>query len=77
MVLLTKKDEGQRLCVDYRKVNALTVPCAYLLPRIDDSLNALSGTKWFSTLDLAANRQVPMDPYSSPRTPFRHHLWPI
>ena len=36
----------------YRKLNAVTRKDAYPLPRIDDALNALSGSKWFSTLDL-------------------------
>jgi len=41
------------------------------LPRIDDSLSALSGAKWFSTLDLASGYwQVPMDPASSDKAAF-------
>ena len=41
VVLVTKKDGSQRLCVDYRQLNAATV--AFPLPRVDDSLAALSG----------------------------------
>ena len=53
VVLVTKKDGSQRLCVDYRHLNAAAVKDAYPLPRVDDSLAALSGSRWFSTLDLA------------------------
>ena len=54
VVLATKKDGSQRLCVDYRQLNAVTVNDAFPLPRVDDSLAALSGSRWFSTLDLAS-----------------------
>ena len=71
VVLVTKKDGCQRFCVDYRLVNAATVKDVFPLPRIDDSLSALSGAKWFSTLDLASGYwQVPMDPASSDKAAF-------
>ena len=52
VVIAPKKDGSLRFCVDFRKVNLLTRKDAYPLPRIDDSLEALSGSRWFSTLDL-------------------------
>ena len=52
VVLIHKKDRSTRMCIDYRKPNAVTRKDAYPLPRIDDALDALSGSKWFSTLDL-------------------------
>ncbi len=56
-VLLIKKvdDAGNptyRFCVDLRKVNAVTVKDCYSLPRIDETVDALSGAKWFSTCDV-------------------------
>ena len=54
ITLVPKKDGSVRFCIDYRKVNSATRRDAYPLPRIDDTLDTLSGARWFSTLDLVA-----------------------
>ena len=52
IVLVKKKDGTTRFCVDYRKVNEVTRKDAYPIPRVDDTLDTLSGSAWFTTLDL-------------------------
>ena len=47
-----KKDGSTRFSVNYRKLNAVTHKDAYPLPRIDDTLQSLAGSKWFSNIDL-------------------------
>ena len=62
MELVRKKDHSWRLCIDYRHLNAVTRKDAYPLLRIDDSLDALAGSMYFSTLDLVSEYwQVPLD----------------
>jgi len=52
ILLVKKKDGSSRLCVDYRKLNKLTIKNEYPLPRIDDLLDQLRGAAVFSKIDL-------------------------
>ena len=45
IVMVKKKDGSKRFCVDYRKLNDITIKDAYTLPRIDNSLDQLSGAE--------------------------------
>ena len=54
VVIVNKKGGDKRICIDYRKLNAVTKPDAYPLPRIDDMLESFGQAQWFSTLDLAS-----------------------
>ena len=64
VVLVTKKGGSTRFCVDYHRLNSLTIKDDYPLPRIDDSLWLLGNQQWFSTMDLASGYwqvAMPMD----------------
>ena len=54
VVLVRKKDGSLRFCIDYRHLNLVTKPDVFPLPRMDDLLDQLGQSKFFSTLDLAS-----------------------
>ena len=62
MVVVKKKDGSSRLCLDYRKLNSLTIGDSFPLPSIEELLIKVSRSKYFSTLDLKAGyHQVHLD----------------
>jgi hypothetical protein len=54
VLLVKKKDNTFRFCVDYRHLNAITLKGKYHVPIIYEFLDELNGTTWFSNLDLCS-----------------------
>lgn len=52
IVVVRKRNGSIRLCIDYRKLNLQTIKDAYALPNLEESFSALTGSKWFTVLDL-------------------------
>ena len=71
VVTVSKKDGGVRICVDYRAVNAITVPDPYQMPLIEEILDMLASAKFISKIDLNKGfHQIPIDSADSPKTAF-------
>ena len=74
ILLVRKKDGTLRCCVDFRRLNEITIKDAYPLPRIDESLDALSGSKYFTVIDLKSGYwQLPLEEISKEKTAFSTH----
>ena len=71
VVLVRQKDGSLRFCIDFRKLNSLTVKDSHPLPRICETLESLAGAAHFLTFDMNSGFwQVPMDEESKQYTAF-------
>lgn len=72
-VLLVKKKSGDwRLCVDYRKLNSMTIKNRFLMPIMEEFLDEMAGATWFLSLDLRSGfHQILVDEANQFKTTFR------
>lgn len=71
IVVVRKKDGSVRLCIDFRKLNSQTIKDAYALPNLEEVFSVLTGSKWFSVLDLKSGfYQIEMDEADKCKTAF-------
>lgn len=71
VVLVKKKDNTWRFCVDYRRLNKITKKDVYPLPRIDDALDSLHNANYFSSIDMRSGYwQISVDEKDREKTAF-------
>ena len=72
VVIVCKKSSKIRLCVDFRKLNAISIRDSFPLPRIEEALQAVQAAVWFTSFDLAQGYlQMAMEEADIPKTAFR------
>ena len=72
VVIVCKKSGKIRLCVDFWKLNAISIRDSFPLPRIEEALQAVQAAVWFTSFDLAQGYlQMAMEEADIPKTAFR------
>lgn len=74
VLLVKKKDNTWRFCVDFRHLNAITLKSHYPVPVIEELLDELGNASWFTSLDLTAGyHQILLHPDDTHKTAFQTH----
>jgi hypothetical protein len=72
VLFVEKKDGTQRMCVEYRSLNEVTIKNKYPLPRIEDLFDQMKGASVFSKIDLRSGyHQLKIRESDTPKTAFR------
>ena len=72
VVIVRKKTGEIHLCVDFRKLNAISIRDSFTLPRIEEALQAVQAAMWFTSFDLAQGYlQIAMEEEDMKKTAFR------
>ena len=72
VVLVKKKDDTLRMCIDYKSLKKNTMKNIYPIPRINELMDELIGSKYFSKFDLRSGyHQIKVRDQDIPKTTFR------
>ena len=74
MVMVQKPDGTAHICIDFKTINAVTIPLPFYMPRVEEVLEQLGRSRILSKMDLTKGYyQVPMSPGDIEKTAFICH----